>query len=798
MGSYAERLDQSLKILENVSVDSTDSKLQPTSSLKSRRNPKISFECEKHALSEFSILLTNLDSLGAVGNQQISREKLSRAISVLFQFINHPEQSLRFLADQILDEIFRKFVLKFQAPKVIAYLLTELDKKKSPGRLICSILQRLSWVAVYTRAQRAEVYNAHFLCGMIQCIQSQDDSVQQAIQRYFPAIFDFFGPFISASHTERATELFNVAMKNLSSGGVKNRAASTVISCLAKFVPSILHKSFYQLSDIILQGRDDDEQHQHEIAGALNTLSFILPFVLENTNQNLAFMLKKLLCRVLCCLYSRGNEVVLASLEFLQKFVSKHQQFRDSIQQLAQFDPLFVQMLGSEERSTLKSNIYCVDEQRPSCSKSFEKELEEVETMSCFSMRTGYSLSRPASAWNSLQDLLAEQKMLGLNLDEQASDEPEQSKGTVDDAEENYLKIDENLLENDDNVSVNSAELFVDPLMNCLHQQQKSIRSSSWSLSQKSKNLKSNDGTLSMRTRTNTTSGLLTPISIISRSVGQKSFEDQQYTSSVVSSEENQGILEFLPDNFCNTGVNFWIYSSLFIAKKFLLAGKGRIRSNREVRVSQKIIALNYISDSLLMESSIIHQPIFDSDGQQYSLLDLHLYIGNDDDNLAIASLNFFFNVEKCCFFNDPSQFDKLFVEKSKLIWYLKKTLHCQRNSNRLKGIFQIFINSIPFLCSTESLLLASCEYAINAVDIDYFRVKAVRAEFISKIKWSYTSPQIRQKLLNEFCRVFLVQLFDKDPRVQKATLDALPLFVLNIDLGHNTNIFAPFSLPIV
>ncbi|CAK5087622.1 unnamed protein product [Meloidogyne enterolobii] len=412
--------------------------------------------------------------------------------------------------------------------------------------------------------------------------------------------------------------------------------------------------------------------------------------------------------------------------------------------------------------------------------------------MSCFSMRTGYSLSRPASAWNSLQDLLAEQKMLGLNLDEQASDEPEQIRTTVDDTEENYPKIDEN----DDNVSVNSAEFFVDPLMNCLHQQQKSIRSSSWSLSQKSKNLRSNDGTLSMRTRTNTTSGLLTPISIISRSVGQKSFEDQQYTSSAVSSEENQGILEFLPDNFCNTGVNFWIYSSLFIAKKFLLAGKGRIRSNREVRVSQKIIALNYISDSLLMESSIIHQPIFDSDGQQYSLLDLHLYIGNDDDNLAIASLNFFFNVEKCCFFNDPSQFDKLFVEKSKLIWYLKKTLHCQRNSNRLKGIFQIFINSIPFLCSTESLLLASCEYAINAVDIDYFRVKAVRAEFISQIKWSYTSPQIRQKLLNEFCRVFLVQLFDKDPRVQKATLDALPLFVLNIALCQNTNIFAPFSLP--
>lgn len=353
MGSYSERLDQSLNILENYSFGAKyDSKLQSTLSTKSRRTPSISFERERQACSELSILLTNLDSLGAVGNQQINREKLSRAIAVLFQFLNHPEQCLRFLADQILDEIFRKFVLKFQAPKVIAYLLTELDKKKPPARLICSVLQKLSWVAVYTRAQRAEVYNAHFLCGMIQCIQNQDDSVQQAIQRYFPAILDHFGPFISAAHTERATELFNAAMNNLTSSGVKNRAASTVINILAKFVPSILHKSFYQLAEIILNAGDNDEQHQHELAGALNTLSLILPLILENLNQSLALMLKKLLCRVLCCLYSPINEVVLASLEFLQKLASRHQQCRDSIRQLAQFDPLFVQMLASEERSS--------------------------------------------------------------------------------------------------------------------------------------------------------------------------------------------------------------------------------------------------------------------------------------------------------------------------------------------------------------------------------------------------------------------------------------------------------------
>jgi hypothetical protein len=58
-----------------------------------------------------------MDSFGAVGGQQFSRANLSRAISIFLQLLDHREQSLRFLADQILDEIFRvvaiyKFNLK--------------------------------------------------------------------------------------------------------------------------------------------------------------------------------------------------------------------------------------------------------------------------------------------------------------------------------------------------------------------------------------------------------------------------------------------------------------------------------------------------------------------------------------------------------------------------------------------------------------------------------------------------------------------------------------------------------------
>jgi hypothetical protein len=55
--------------------------------------------------------------------------------------------------------------------------------------------------------------------------------------------------------------------------------------------------------------------------------------------------------------------------------------------------------------------------------------------MSCFSIRTGYSSFRSASAWNSLQDLLVEQKMVGLNLNEQISEVDLEGNRTNDEVE---------------------------------------------------------------------------------------------------------------------------------------------------------------------------------------------------------------------------------------------------------------------------------------------------------------------------------------------------------------------------
>jgi hypothetical protein len=39
--------------------------------------------------------------------EQVQRHELGRAIGALFQLLDHREQSLRFVADQALDAIFR-------------------------------------------------------------------------------------------------------------------------------------------------------------------------------------------------------------------------------------------------------------------------------------------------------------------------------------------------------------------------------------------------------------------------------------------------------------------------------------------------------------------------------------------------------------------------------------------------------------------------------------------------------------------------------------------------------------------
>ena len=60
-----------------------------------------------------------------------------------------------------------------------------------------------------------------------------------------------------------------------------------------------------------------------------------------------------------------------------------------------------------------------------------------------------------------------------------------------------------------------------------------------------------------------------------------------------------------------NPELSFWEYSSLAVARLFLLAGPGKgIRRDREVRVSHKILAMDYIASVALRVPDLAHLSI--------------------------------------------------------------------------------------------------------------------------------------------------------------------------------------------
>jgi hypothetical protein len=63
-----------------------------------------------------------------------------------------------------------------------------------------------------------------------------------------------------------------------------------------------------------------------------------------------------------------------------------------------------------------------------------------------------------------------------------------------------------------------------------------------------------------------------------------------------------------------NFDANFWTYSALIVAKKFLLAEgpSGGIRSDGEVRISHKILALDYIRAVSDIQNDLQKEKIFD------------------------------------------------------------------------------------------------------------------------------------------------------------------------------------------
>lgn len=89
--------------------------------------------------------------------------------------------------------------------------------------------------------------------SMCLALRRPEESIQTAIEKYFLSIFSHIGPYVGLDHVEKAEELLQNAFQNLELNGAANRAGSIVIAGLAKFIPSILHKTYYKLASKLLQ-----------------------------------------------------------------------------------------------------------------------------------------------------------------------------------------------------------------------------------------------------------------------------------------------------------------------------------------------------------------------------------------------------------------------------------------------------------------------------------------------------------------------------------------------------------------
>uniref|UniRef100_A0A915DR43 Huntingtin n=1 Tax=Ditylenchus dipsaci TaxID=166011 RepID=A0A915DR43_9BILA len=251
------------------------------------------------------------------------------------------------------------------------------------------------------------------------------------------------------------------------------------------------------------------------------------------------------------------------------------------------------------------------------------------------------------------------------------------------------------------------------------------------------------------------------------------------------------GIPEFLPDDFCTRSVNFYVYSSLTIAKRFLLAGLGKgLKEDKDVRISQKILALSFLSAAVQKHPNIIKEAVHGYDGDQF-LSDVYGFLDHDDDGFVIAVLNFFVNAEKACFSKGKTPH----THSGRTLAMIAKALQ-NRNPMRLKGALQVFANSVSMLVVDDQMLSTSCDLAISTIDIDYFLVKIARAEFLSKIEWSKASSHSRVFYQPKCLEVLLEQVFDSDARVVKATCEVFPLVVKNAEFdAHKSTLFYS-SLP--
>ncbi|VDO96544.1 unnamed protein product [Heligmosomoides polygyrus] len=385
-------------------------------------------------------------------------------------------------------------------------------------------------------------------------LKRPEESIQNAIISYSGLLFDTLGPRMRSQHSEKAYELYCAAAENLEISGTANRAGVTVIAQLAMYYPSVMNKAFLRCMVNVREA--DDTVNRTRLIGSLNTLKTIWSLLSEPGYAVSQDNIKMVICSVLCCLYSAYSEVVVPSIELLEKIMTNPLPWiREFIPLKFDITPSFRSKLSSVDRPSRTASPVRAEESRPSSSLgSMFDVTESTDGISDFNVP--------------------------LQLPERAQSGPSSSSGSSSPAVEDEI---------------------IDPLLHA---------------------------------------DLYEEVTKCDRYV-------VDLNSSLLSNspDDSVGILKHLPQDLCDASSNCFVYTAAMLGKRFLLAGLKGLKSDRDVRISHKILALNCIT-TIAKHQDLSRVTLLFGDFEQ-NLSEVSRFVLHDDDQLCASTVAFLFGLDR-------------------------------------------------------------------------------------------------------------------------------------------------------
>ncbi|KAK0409787.1 hypothetical protein QR680_004756 [Steinernema hermaphroditum] len=609
----------------------------------SNRKKNVTFEKEQQACKEIRDLLTHNDFAAIYKEDKRYALHFTRAVEILFSVLDHRESSLRLLADQTIDAVFRKLEICSHSSRIIAALVTVLCKN-GKSRCLVAAMTKLAATVRLAKPHRASNYGLHFMNGLCFIMKRAEESIQSAVEKSIPTIFAVVGPYLKELHGEKALELFQQAVTNLDLSGAANRAACTVISQLCTYLPFLLRKTFNLLHNNLTDIVESSPETKHRLVGTLLAVRLCWPVFVKNEMLFKSEEWKSVLCKLVSCIYSTHNEVVVCCLETLEAIFatpSKH----------LNFCPLVYSDYVGVSANTSAFNSPAVP-------------------------RSNRIASLVTSPWGSVSNMSMDMEMpcFQNTKDEEVNDVFEDQSDQQEAGSNGAGSSQQEDQEDEIMDPLRHSEFFEDVV---------SIE------------------------------------------------EDIEFVSEISSASESPptnggGIPSSLPSDLCDVDTDFSTYTALSVGRRFLLDGclKG-LKTDADVRVSQKILALNCLSSIAVYNCEICSTPIRGKEGNQF-LVDLFRFVLHDDSQLSSSAFTFVVNVELTALRMNKDTPMKKFDCVVDSIFEVTNPMRKRGAFHTLCSANELLIRNAPLLkrCVREAIYSADCSYFLLKVGLCFISIR--------------------------------------------------------------------------